>query len=120
MIDKLYDLDLLLASSRMSKGVQDSVMKLYSAQVVHRKNLKKLRVEAQVAFATDSCVRAFRSCGEMNICLCFRFITDIIGFFVFNTNLIFLYKIDIEDSKKFQEKIKLPPVGFELTTGLEF
>ena len=46
------------------------------------------------------------------------------GFFVFNTKLTFLYKIDIEGSKKFQQKIKLPSVGFELTTatinGLEF
>ena len=46
-----------------------------------------------------------------------------VGFFVFNTNLTFLYKIDIEGFKKFEQK-KLPPVGFELTTaavtGLEF
>ena len=39
-------------------------------------------------------------------------------FFVFNTNLTFLYNIDTEGFKK------LPPVGFELTTvtitGLEF
>ena len=35
--------------------------------------------------------------------------------FVFNTNLEFLYKIDIEGSKMFQQK-KLPPVGTELTT----
>ena len=47
-----------------------------------------------------------------------------IGFLVFNKNLIFLYKIYIEGFKKFQQKIKLPPVGFKLTTaattGLEF
>ena len=46
-----------------------------------------------------------------------------IGFFVFNTNLTFVYKIDIEGFKNFQQKIKLPPMGFELTTeaitGLE-
>ena len=51
-------------------------------------------------------------------------IKQTIGFFVFITNLTFLYKIDIEGFKKFQQKIKLPPVGFELTTaaitGLEF
>ena len=40
-----------------------------------------------------------------------------IGFFVFNTNLTFVYKINIEGFKKFQQKIKLPPVGFELTTA---
>ena len=46
--------------------------------------------------------------------------------FVFNTNLIcltFMYKIDIEGFKKFQQIIKLLPVGFEFTTltnnGLE-
>ena len=43
MIDGLYDLDLSLASSRMSKGVQEFLIKLYSTQVMHRKNLKKLR-----------------------------------------------------------------------------
>ena len=46
-----------------------------------------------------------------------------LGFFVFNTNLTFVYKIDIESFKKFQQKIKLPSVGFELTTAataLEF
>ena len=47
-----------------------------------------------------------------------------IGFYVFNTNLTFLYNIDIQGFKKFQQKIKLPRVGFELTTaaitGLEF
>ena len=46
------------------------------------------------------------------------------GFFVFNTNLTFLYNIDIKGFEKFQQKIKLPPVGFELPTaaitGLEF
>ena len=42
---------------------------------------------------------------------------QLLGFFVFNTNLTFLYKIDITDGfKKCQQKIKLPPVGFELTT----
>ena len=34
-----------------------------------------------------------------------------IGFFVFNTNLTFLYKTDIEGFKKVKKK--LPPVGFE-------
>ena len=34
--------------------------------------------------------------------------------FVYNTNLSFLYKIDIE----FQQKIKLPPVGIELQTPI--
>ena len=33
------------------------------------------------------------------------------GFFVFNTNLTFVYKIGIEGFKKFQQKINLPPVG---------
>ena len=46
------------------------------------------------------------------------------GFFFFNTILTFLYKIDIEGFEKFQQKIKLPKMGFELTTvaitGLEF
>ena len=44
--------------------------------------------------------------------------------FIFYTNLTFLCKINIEGFKKFQQKIKLPPVWFELTTaaitGLEF
>ena len=43
--------------------------------------------------------------------------------FVFNTNLAFLYKIDIEGFKNVSAKLKLPPVGIELTTptikGLE-
>ena len=47
---------------------------------------------------------------------------DIARFFVFNRNLTFLYKIDIEGFKKLKKM--LPPVGFELTTatitGLEF
>ena len=38
--------------------------------------------------------------------------------------MTFLYKIDIEGFKKFQQKMKLTPVGFKLTmaaiTGLEF
>ena len=38
----------------------------------------------------------------------------IYGLFVFNTNLTFLYNIDIDGFKK---KKKLPPVGFELTTA---
>ena len=49
---------------------------------------------------------------------------ELFRFFVFNTNLTFLYKIDIEGFIKFQPKIKLLPMGFELTTaaitGLEF
>ena len=36
--------------------------------------------------------------------------------FIFNTNLAFLYKIDIHGFEKVSAKIKLPPVGFELTT----
>ena len=36
--------------------------------------------------------------------------------FVFNTNLTFLYKIDMEGFKKFQQNIKLPPVEIELIT----
>ena len=44
-------------------------------------------------------------------------IIEIFRVFVFNTNLTFLYKIDILGFKKFQQKIKLPPVGFELTTA---
>ena len=54
----------------------------------------------------------------------FLFKSVTIWVFVFNTNLTFLYKIDIEGFKNFQQKITLPPVGFELTTatttGLEF
>ena len=52
---------------------------------------------------------------------CAFLLCHIYGFFVFNTNLTFLHKIDIEG---FKSKKKLPPVGFELTTatiiGLEF
>ena len=43
--------------------------------------------------------------------------------FVFNTNLTCPYSIDIEEFEKFQQKIKFPQMGFELTTaiiGLEF
>ena len=42
---------------------------------------------------------------------------QLIEVFVFNTNLTFLYNIDIEGFKKFQQKLNLPPVGFELTTA---
>ena len=49
---------------------------------------------------------------------------NIIKVFVFNTNLTFLYNIDIKGFEKFQHKIKLPIVGIELKiatiTGLEF
>ena len=49
---------------------------------------------------------------------------DRFGLFFFNTNLKFLYTIDIMGFEKFQQKIKLPPMGFEPTTttitGLEF
>ena len=41
----------------------------------------------------------------------FRFHNTILAF------LTFLYKIDIEGFKKFQQKIKLPPMGIELTTS---
>ena len=40
--------------------------------------------------------------------------------FVFNTNLAFLYKIDIEGFRKLQEKIELHPEGIELTTPTIF
>ena len=40
----------------------------------------------------------------------------VVGDFIFNTNLSFLYNIDIEGFKKSQQIIMLPPVGFELTT----
>ena len=50
--------------------------------------------------------------------------SEIYGVFVFNTNLTFLHNIDIAGFEKFQQKIKLLPMGFELTTatntGLEF
>ena len=53
-------------------------------------------------------------------------LSTVIEFFLNNTNLtflVFLYKID-NRVLKFQQKIKLPPVGIELTTptitGLEF
>ena len=48
---------------------------------------------------------------------------QIVEFFLSNTILTFLYKIDIEGVSK-SAKIKLPPLGIELTTstiyGLEF
>ena len=43
-------------------------------------------------------------------------VIQVIEVFVNNINLTFLYKIGIECFKKFQQKIKLPPVGIELTT----
>ena len=50
--------------------------------------------------------------------------TAAIGVFVFNANLTYLYSIDIEEFENFQQKIKLPPMEFQLTaatiTGLEF
>ena len=46
------------------------------------------------------------------------------GFLIINTILTFLYNINIEGFEKLQQKIKLPPMGFKLTTatitGLEF
>ena len=55
-----------------------------------------------------------------------QFTNDSVKVFVFNTNLAFLtflHKIDNKGFKKFLQKIKLPPVGIELTTptinGLE-
>ena len=40
-----------------------------------------------------------------------------IRFFIFNTNLTFLYNINIKGFETFQQKIKLPSVGFELPTA---
>ena len=51
---------------------------------------------------------------------------NLLEVFVFNRNLVlltFLYKTDIDNFKKFHQKIELPPVGIKLTTptinGLE-
>ena len=45
-------------------------------------------------------------------------VVQLVEVLVFNTYLAFLYKRDIKGFIKFQQKIKLSPVGIELTTTI--
>ena len=55
-------------------------------------------------------------CPNMSNIAVGNFVLSTDEVFVFNTNRAFLYKIDIEGFKKFQQKINLCPVGVEATT----